>query len=117
VVVSDPRTAPTAGHGEPDKQHNHRDDREHDQDFHDAHVHEVPTRVSQLVTLISPRCAMVSRLSERVWSKSNSSRLLRAGKRTARMRPSPPARMRAFAAVGLAGGDLTLQAGDQELLV
>ena len=37
-----------------------------------------------------PRCAIVSRLRPRAWSKSNSSRLLRAGNRAARMRPSPP---------------------------
>ena len=33
---------------------------------------------------------MTSRRSERWWSKSNSSRVLRAGKRAARMRASPP---------------------------
>ena len=37
-----------------------------------------------------PRCAIVSRFNDLAWSKSNSSRLLRAGKRAARMRPSPP---------------------------
>ena len=37
-----------------------------------------------------PRCAIRSRLRPRAWSKSNSSRLLRAGNRAARMRPSPP---------------------------
>jgi hypothetical protein len=33
---------------------------------------------------------MTSRRSPRAWSKSNSSRDLRAGNRAARMRPSPP---------------------------
>jgi hypothetical protein len=37
-----------------------------------------------------PRWAIRSRLRPRAWSKSNSSRLLRPGKRAARMRPSPP---------------------------
>lgn len=37
-----------------------------------------------------PRCAMVSRLRPRAWSKSNSSNDLRDGKRAALMRPSPP---------------------------
>ena len=37
-----------------------------------------------------PRWATCSRLRPRAWSKSNSSRLLRAGNRAARMRPSPP---------------------------
>ncbi len=37
-----------------------------------------------------PRCAITSRLSERWSSKSKSSRVLRAGNRAARMRPSPP---------------------------
>ena len=37
-----------------------------------------------------PRWAIRSRLRPRAWSKSNSSRLLRAGNRAARMRPSPP---------------------------
>jgi hypothetical protein len=48
---------------------------------------------------------MTSRLSERWWSKSNSSRALPGGADAA------------FAAVGFAGGDLTLQAGGEELLV
>jgi hypothetical protein len=34
-----------------------------------------------------PRCALTSRRGPRVWSKSNSSRDLRAGNRAARMRP------------------------------
>ena len=38
---------------------------------------------------------MMSRLRPRAWSKSNSSRLLRAGNRAARMRPSPPCDSRA----------------------
>ena len=37
-----------------------------------------------------PRWAIGSRFRQRAWSKSNSSRLLRAGNRAARMRPSPP---------------------------
>ena len=37
-----------------------------------------------------PRWAIRSRLRPRAWSKSNSSRRLRAGNRAARMRPSPP---------------------------
>ena len=37
-----------------------------------------------------PRWAIRSRFRPRAWSKSNSSRDLRAGKRAARMRPSPP---------------------------
>ena len=37
-----------------------------------------------------PRWARVSRLRDRAWSKSNSSKDLRAGNRAARMRPSPP---------------------------
>ena len=37
-----------------------------------------------------PRCAMVSRLRPRAWSKSNSSNDFRAGNRAARIRPSPP---------------------------
>ena len=52
---------------------------------------------------------MVSRLRERAWSKSNSS-MLSAGRKP---RGADPA----FAAVALAGGDLALQTGDEELLV
>jgi hypothetical protein len=37
-----------------------------------------------------PRWLMVSRFSERWWSKSKSSNALRAGNRAVRMRPSPP---------------------------
>src|SRR6266511_37954 len=49
------------------------------------------TTLSRLATKSRvPRWAMVSRLRPRAGSKSNSSRDLRAGKRAARMRPSPP---------------------------
>jgi hypothetical protein len=49
------------------------------------------TTFSRAVTKSSvPRWAISSRLRPRAWSKSNSSRLLRAGKRAWRMRPSPP---------------------------
>jgi hypothetical protein len=37
-----------------------------------------------------PRCSIRSRLRPRAWSKSNSSKDLRAGNRAARIRPSPP---------------------------
>ena len=50
-----------------------------------------------------------SRLRERWWSKSKSSRLLRAGNRAARMRSSPP--------LVLAGGDLAFEAGGEELFM
>ena len=56
-----------------------------------------------------PRWAMVSRLRPRAWSKSNSSSDL-AGR-------EPGGADAALTAVGLPGGDLALQAGDQELLV
>ena len=52
---------------------------------------------------------MMSRLRPRAWSKSNSSRRL-AGR-------EPGGADAALAAVGLAGGDLALQAGGEELLV
>ena len=60
----------------------------------------------------SPGCPggrSVSRLRPRAWSKSNSSKRL-AGREPGGADP-------ALAAVGLAGGDLALQAGDQELLM
>ena len=56
-----------------------------------------------------PRWAMTSRLRERWWSKSKSSSAL-AGR-------EPGGADAALAAVGLAGGDLALQAGGEELLV
>ena len=56
-----------------------------------------------------PRWAITSRLRPRAWSKSNSSRRL-AGR-------EPGGADAALAAVGLAGGDLPLQAGGEELLV
>ena len=56
-----------------------------------------------------PRWAITSRLRPRAWSKSNSSRDLACGE-PGRADPALPA-------VGLAGGDLALQAGGQELLV
>ena len=43
----------------------------------------------------APRWAMTSHFRERWWSKSNSSSVLRAGKRAARMRISPPLAWRA----------------------
>lgn len=55
-----------------------------------------------------PRWLMVSRLSERWWSKSNSCDLRGWEPR----RPDA-----AFAAVGITGSDFALQAGGQELLV
>ena len=56
-----------------------------------------------------PRCKIRSRFRPRAWSKSNSSNDLAAGEPGG---PDP-----SFAAVRVSGSDLTLQAGDQELLM
>ena len=55
------------------------------------------------------RCRMWSRLTERWWSKSKSSIVLRAG--------NPAARIRFCRAVGAAGGDFGLEAGGEVFLV